>query len=119
MARTVTLLEMRDEAKQRADMVNSNFVTDAEWTTYINASAAWLYDLLVSAYGSDYFVSEQDLTTVANTDFYLFSAFDTPVTDFYKMVGVSLVITSDEEIPLRTFMFRNRDRYKSGDTCDG
>jgi len=33
-----TLLQLRDRCKQESDNVNSSFITDAEWTTYINAS---------------------------------------------------------------------------------
>jgi hypothetical protein len=52
----LTLLQIRDLCKQESDMVNSSFLSDAEWNSYINQSYYELYDLLVQKYGNDYFV---------------------------------------------------------------
>ncbi len=54
----ITLTELKAESRQRADMENSNLVSDTELTTYINKSIAELHDLLSEAYGSEYFVKE-------------------------------------------------------------
>ena len=109
MARTATLLELRTQVRERANIENSTFIVDSELNTYINASIAWVYDLLVSAYGSDYFITSTDFTTVNNQDFYTWA--ETGITDFYKMMGVSIVPGTGEEIPLKKFMFRDRGRF--------
>lgn len=52
----MTLGQIRLAAQQRADRVNSNFVTKPEWTSYINQSLYELYDLLITVY-EDYFIA--------------------------------------------------------------
>src|SRR5262249_31311183 len=52
----MTLGQIRLAAQQRADRVNSNFVTKPEWDSYINQSMFELYDLLVTLY-EDYFIA--------------------------------------------------------------
>lgn len=53
----VSLAELRLEAQQRADMVNSNFLTLPEWNLNITKSYKWLYNLLIQKYGEDYYYS--------------------------------------------------------------
>jgi len=50
-----TLGTIRTTVRQRTDKVNSQFVTDPELNGYINSSIQELYDLLIGAYGEDYF----------------------------------------------------------------
>ena len=59
------LSELILETRQRADMVNSAFVTDLEVTRCINESWAQLYDALLST-GEDYYLKYVDLPA-ANT----------------------------------------------------
>jgi len=111
MSATVTLSTLRTRAKQRADMVNSDFVTEAEWNSYINSSIKWLYDLLVKAYGNDYYCSDSTFVTVAGQQDYPFATMSTPITDFYKLLGVSMMVNSSEELPLKRFNFLSRDKH--------
>lgn len=60
MARSRTLLQLREEVRQRADMVNSAFVTNAEIDRCINQSWAQLYDRLLAT-GEDYYIKYVDL----------------------------------------------------------
>lgn len=60
MARSRTLLQLREEVRQRADMVNSAFVTNAEVDRCINQSWAQLYDRLLAT-GEDYYIKYVDL----------------------------------------------------------
>ena len=92
---SVTLLELRNRSRQRADMVNSKFVTDAELNTYINASYAELYDLLIASRGENYFVLSYNFTTSINQDTYALPA------DFYKLMGVDFVTSSTQAITSR------------------
>lgn len=108
MASTMTRAQLRDAAKQRADMVNASFVSDAEWNSYIQQSAYELYDLLVQCYGNDYYVATPaTITTDGTNDTYSLAA------DFYKLLGVDLQLTSGQNayVTLKPFDFVERNRY--------
>lgn len=51
----INLGYLRYQARLRADMLKSNFVTNDEWNILINQSRCELYDLLVCKFGEDYF----------------------------------------------------------------
>ena len=57
MATTMTLLNLRTAVRQRSDMVNDQFISDSELTSYINQSYFELYDILVQKYGDNYYVA--------------------------------------------------------------
>jgi len=104
----MTLLQLRTAAQQRADMVNSAFVSDVEWNSYINQSYYELYDLLVQKYGNDYFVADPyTITTDGVLDSYALP------TDFYKLLGVDLQLgtSQDSWVTLKPFNFAERNRY--------
>jgi len=101
---SVTLLQLKTRARERADQVNSNFVEDSELTNYINASIAELYDLMVAAYGSDYFLDSAAISIVSGTEDYALPA------DFYKMRGVDVNINNDNWFSVRPFNFNERNR---------
>jgi hypothetical protein len=64
---TVSLTQLTTRSKQLADMVNSSFISSTEWTDYINAGYAELYDLVVASF-EDYFTTTTTLTiTTGNT----------------------------------------------------
>lgn len=106
MALTTTLLKLKTAARQRADQVNSGFVTDAELTTYINNSLCELYDLIISTYGEDYYATSATTALSSSTDTY-----DLP-SDFYKCIGVDLVIGANTSITLERFNFVERNQYR-------
>lgn len=83
MPSTTTLLQLRTQARQRADMENSSFVADSELTTMINYELGDLYDLLVATY-DDYFISTSNIAVVSGTE-----AYSLP-NDFYKLRAVFL-----------------------------
>jgi hypothetical protein len=107
MATTMTLSELQTAVRQRADMVNSTFVTDAELTSYIHQSAYELYDVLITKYGNDYFTSSTDIATNGTSTKYSLP------TDFYKLLGVDLLLSAnaDSYITLKPFTFSDRNRY--------
>lgn len=49
MARKVTVTRMMTRARERADMVNSGFITDSELRGYISSSYTELYELLIQS----------------------------------------------------------------------
>lgn len=103
-----TLSELRTLAKQYADMVNSNFITDSEWNAYLNLAYFELYDLLIQKYGDDYYVADPYSFTTDGTSYF----YDLP-SDFYKMLGLDLQLGNSQTswVTIRPFMFIDRNRY--------
>ena len=108
---SVTLSSLRDQCKQRGDFVNSGFITDSEWASYINQGIAALYDILVSAYGEDYYATSYTFSTVASTDTYALPS------TFYKSLGVDWRSTSGsgDWSTVERFNFTDRNKTKSTD----
>lgn len=123
LAGQMSLYEIRKTAQQRADRVNSNFVTQPEWNTYINQSAFELYDLLVTLY-EDYFVAPvARFVTSGTTNLYALPDGVTSFTGadgnsfvarpFYKMLGVDCGLQGgvNANVSLKKFEFIARNRY--------
>lgn len=120
--------QMRLYAQQRADRVNSNFVTLPEWNVFLNQSLFELYDLLVEQYGEEYFTaSAQFVTTGSNSQFYPLpdgqTTFNNAITGaaykapaFYKLVGVDLGLNQSAQsnngwVTVNKFNFIDRNKY--------
>src|SRR5512139_1095957 len=101
-----TLADLRTAAKERADLVASAFVTDAEWLRYINGSATWLYGLLVTKVEDYNITTAPEQTTDGLTDKLALPA------DFLKLRGVDLKTpgTPSGWTSLRPFQFAERNR---------
>lgn len=100
-----TLAEIKTQVRQRADMVHSDFVSDSELTGYINLSYFELYDLLITAYGENYFVAAPDtFNTVNGTAQYALPD------DLYKLLGVDLRLSNGQFRTLKQFNFGDRNR---------
>ena len=118
MATTLTLAQLMIAVRQRADMLvagytpaltgTSYFVTDPELISYINQSYFELYDLLIAAYGDNYYVANPFAIVPDGINF----QFALP-TDFYKLLGVDLLVNNaqDSALTLKTFNFSDRNRY--------
>lgn len=100
-----TLSDLRLRARQRADMVNSQFVTDAELDTYINNGLLELYDLVVNAF-EDYFTLNTNFT-VSSGDTY------TLPDNFYKLRGLDFSVNGTWSA-CREFEFNDRNKSQSG-----
>lgn len=126
MATTMTLAELKTAVRQRADMVNSQFVTDNELKSYINQSYFELYDLLIQKYGDNYFSADpiEFATDGASLQFPLPNGVLTFINGrtktggyvapaFYKLLGVDLKLAnqSDSFVTIRPFNFSDRNRY--------
>ncbi len=102
-----TLGNMRLEAQQRSDLVNSFNITTQEWNSMISQSYKELYDILIQKFGNDYYIQvpyyyettgEIDEDTGAQT-------FPLP-TDFYKLMRVEVALNPADPnswITLRKF----------------
>lgn len=119
------LSQIRDQAKQRADRVNSNFLTVPEWNQNINKAMFELYDLLVTVFEDYYVAPPIQFNTTGNTYLYplpngsntFLNALDlnqtiTP-TAFYKLLGVDLQVqnTNNGYVNIQKFNFINRNEF--------
>jgi hypothetical protein len=105
------LADIRTAARQRADMESSQFVTDAELTSYINQSLFELYDILVQAFGNDYYVADPyEFTTEAATTRYPLPTGPDPQ-GVYKVLGVDLQQSGSATgwLSLQRFNFAERN----------
>jgi hypothetical protein len=107
MADLVTLLTLRTKARERADMIGSQFVTDSELNGYIANSYKHLYDLLVDAVEDYNLLSASFTISTGNT-------FNLPAT-FYKLRGLDDLTDSSNPRTVRKFMFAERNDYLAVD----
>lgn len=119
------LSQIRLAAKQRADRVNSQFVTDAEWNSYINQSMFELYDLLVTVFEDYFLAAPAQFTTNGNQWIYplpdgtlTFQNGINPTVSmvaqpFYKLAGVDLALETSNNayVTINKFNFINRNRF--------
>lgn len=124
----MSLFELRIRARQTADRVGSQFVTDSELNFMIRQSEYELYDILMTAY-EDWFatsyISIQTDGTTANYPLpngvsnYLGNASNgtsgAPAPAFYKLAGMDLNVNTSVLTPSRVtllrFNFIERNRY--------
>lgn len=99
MARTVTLLQLRTDARLYADERPggaSTFITDTEANRLVNLALTELYDLLVEARGQEYYETVSTSTsTVAGT-----ATISLP-SDFYQLLGVHLQWATNDLEPVQ------------------
>jgi hypothetical protein len=107
----ITLADIRLQARQRADMVESKFVSDSELTNYVNASLAELHDLLIAAFCEEYYMNEVEFTAVPGQIEY-----DLPngtnydgAPKLYKLRGVDIRIENQAWITVKRFNFNRRN----------
>lgn len=118
------LSQIRLAAMQRADRVNSNFVTTPEWRNYINQAMFELYDLLITVY-EDYYIATP-VTFVADGSTFLYALpngsnlFTNALTNqtfiprpFYKLTGIDLALNTGQNafVTVNRFNFADRNRF--------
>ena len=121
----VSLGQLRLMSQQRADRVNSNFVTLPEWNSYINQSLYELYDLLITADEEYYVATPAQFSTDGVTFLYPLpdgiTSFTNGITGasgfiaspFYKLKGVDLGINSANNawVTVGKFNFMDRNSF--------
>lgn len=126
----VTLASLRLQSQERSDQLNSSFLSTSEWNRNIMGSYKELYDLLISAYGNNYYVTTPLLfTTNGTSELYPLPDGSTTFTDattgltvtpaaFYKLLGVDLGLSgtanaqlSQGFITLKPFNMAERNRF--------
>lgn len=121
----MSLLSLRLASQQKADRINSNFVTLPEWNTFINLAMYELYDLLITSY-EDYYMAPRarfntngnqfqyplpnGLLEFINQDGEAFVA--API---YKLLGVDLAVNVDASsnafVTLNKFNWIDRNKF--------
>lgn len=122
----VSLGAIRLQAQQRADMENNQAVSTPEWNNYITNSYKALYDMLVSAYGNEYYQALPYQFAIGNVSTYALpdgtSSFlysdGSIAPKFYKLCGVDLQCSSSPTgwATLRNFEFIERNKYGYANT---
>ena len=102
---TTTLAQLITRVRQRADMVGSAFVSDAEIIDYVNVGMAEIHDLLVDKY-EDYYVDSDTTYTLPGSN-----PGTLPAT-FYKALGVDLD-AGGVSYRMRRYTFQERNMYNS------
>lgn len=121
----MSLAAIRLAAQQRADRVNSNFVTLQEWNFFINQAMFELYDLLVTVF-EDYYVASpavfitsnaQNRYALPNGSNQFLDEAGATVTPrpFYKLLGMDLSANGYNNangwVTMRKFNFIDRNKY--------
>lgn len=121
----LSLAGIRLKAQQRADRVNSEFVTMPEWNSYINQSMFELYDMLITVYEDLYVATPVQFNVVSNQFLYplpngsntFSNGIDTNITftpkPFYKLLGVDLALqtANNAYVTINKFNFTDRNRF--------
>lgn len=108
--RTRTLANLRADVRDRADMPNAGFISDATLNEYINESIATLYGMLVGARGQDYYEKSASFTTVAGQSLYDFASMSPSVTDFGQLISVEITDGTLKR-NLKPFMRKEHGRW--------
>ena len=121
----MSLADIRLQAQQRADRVNSNFVTQSEWRNYINKAMFELYDLLITVY-EDYYIAPPVQFVADGTTYQYplpngFNTFQSGVTPsvtitpppFYKLSGVDMALNNavNGYVTVNKFNFIDRNNF--------
>lgn len=102
-----TLYNLRLEAQQRSDLLNSTNISTQEWNTMISNSYKWLYNLLLQKFGNDYFVATPYTFTTSGQIDPVTQAQTFPLpNDFYKLLRVEVALNAADPnswVTLRKF----------------
>jgi hypothetical protein len=102
MASNVTLATLREQARARADMKDSGFISASELDFYINSEIQELYDLLTTKF-EDYYLISTNSTVLAGTDNVALPS------DFYKLRGIDIEVAPGQFISAKRFTFQERN----------
>jgi hypothetical protein len=120
----MALLTLRRHSMEKADRVNSNFVSLSEWNTFITLAMYELYDLLIDTYQNYNVATPVQFTT--NGTQYLFPLPDGFITftnritntpfaapPFYRLLGMDLSLNTANNayVTMGKFPFTERNDY--------
>jgi hypothetical protein len=119
----MSLQQIRTLAQQKADRVNSNFITLPEWNSYINLAADELYDLITTIF-EDYNMAEPVYFTTSGqtqsyplpdglTTFQNANGQNIVPPPIYKLSGIDLGLNNAPNgfVTVQKYNFIDRNRY--------
>lgn len=122
----MSLYELRLRSQQTADRVNSQFVTNSEWNSFLRLAMYELYDILITSY-EDLFAAQfvfintngttQNYPVPNGVTNYLGGTYPnssgSPSQAFYKLAGMDLGINTSNNawVTLLKFDFIERNKY--------
>jgi hypothetical protein len=120
----MALLTIRRRAQEKADRVNSNFVSTPEWNAFISLAQFELYDLLIDTY-QNYVVAPPIQFTTNGTQYLFplpdgFLTFVNRITNetfvappFYRLLGMDLSLNTANNayVTMGKFNFTERNDY--------
>lgn len=118
----VSLGSLRIQAKQRSDLENNPSVSDNEWNSYITNSYKRLYNMLVAAYGNDYYISSYYTFPLTGAQFYpvpdgtssFVDANGVRATKFFKLLRMDLQYSASPSGYVTLKRFEDIERNKFG-----
>lgn len=102
----VTFLDLKNGARERADMVNSSFISTQEEDRWINLAWKKLYDILTNTF-QNYSITSTTINVNSSTTIYPLP------TDFYKVRRVDELQTNDRTYPIRRVDFPNNNVFQA------
>jgi len=117
----MSLATLRLTSQQKADRVNSNFVTTQEWNQFIGLACYELYDLLITTYEDYYLAPLAQFVTTGSQYFYNLPDGATTFTNsvsgqsyiappLYKLIGIDLGISTANNAWVTLDKFNTNDR---------
>lgn len=106
MAQNVLVSQLITDIRSKADMQNTQFITDTELISYIDKAYRKIHNKLVNTF-QNYFVSEATITLVSGTNEY-----DLP-SDFLKLLGLDLN-NAGKPYSLKPWSLNERNRIMVG-----
>jgi hypothetical protein len=102
---TITVADIQTRARQKADLVNSNFISATELLAYVNEAYFNFYDLIVQSF--------EDYNLTGPTSFSINSGSNTSTlpSDFYKLVGVDRSLGGGNYYSMTRFSWSKRNKY--------
>jgi hypothetical protein len=121
----LSLGELRTRSQQRADRLNSQFVTLPEWNFFINQAMFELYDLLVNVYEDLFQATPATFASDGTTFLYPLPDGSLPFINgvsgtpgyvappFYRLSGVDLALNTSANgyVSINKFNFADRNRF--------
>lgn len=117
----MSLATLRLTCQQKADRINSQFVTTQEWNQFIGLAMYELYDLLITTYEDYYLAPLAQFITDGSTYFYTLpdgaQTFTNSVSNqtyiapaLYKLIGIDLGLNSANNAWVTIDKFNTNDR---------
>jgi hypothetical protein len=114
----INLGYMRYMSQLKADMLNSQFLTLDEWNFNINQSAYELYDILISKFGDQYFLTSPVVFTTTGSASYPLPDGSTTISGsippaLYKLAGVDcgVAVGNNAWVTLPRFNWIDRNKF--------